>query len=1060
MPKSVKSYSYHSQRIAVIASWLTMAVAFCLYLITADPSVSYWDCPEYVLTASRLEIGHPPGNPFWMLAMRFATIPFPETLHPYVINIFSGLFMALAAMLLVRIIYIALDFVTRIRSKQTAIIHAIVACGASLCFSVCDSVWFSAVEAEVYAFSTFLSTVAIWLMVVWAFSNNAAKKTRLLILIAYITALSVGVHQLNLLQIPVLALIYAFRRSRSRHIVRNSIVSIGISFVILIGMLLFLTRVIPDAVCAIELFATNKLHLPINTGAMIFIFMYVAVIVTLVAISINIKQHRVSTALMMTAAVITGYSVFAIIPIRSYANPDVNEGSPSNVFAFRNYLDRSQYGAPALLYGPTPLSIPMTEETVDSAGNPKYLRFLLKPTAENYYPYYQGARIYNRSRFLNAHDSAANRQVEELAFGSLTSGYMKGDYSYTRLTSPELNMWFPRITKGGQDMMESYKNWIGMTTDNMTPVMASTTLDGEGKPAGKLDEDGERHKQQSYRPTYLQNIQMFAVYQAYYMYFRYLLWNFAGRQNDVPSTGEIDHGNFITGIEPFDNLMVGQVDLMPADAGNKNPGRNVYYCIPFILGIIGVFFLSRTSKGKRVLALSMLLFLMTGLAIVVYLNQSPGEPRERDYSFLMSYLAFCIWIGFGIFAIVKTMINNRLVKRHAPAPIAVAIIISFATPTLMATENFDDHNRSGRFETLQFANNILATTPEGIIFSYGDNFTFPLWYARQQTGRNDAPPVIDVNYLSTPGYVVSLMQGSQKIPFIAKPGDIAYNAYSFTIVPNIGDTIPLPRALRELYAQKDGAPIFTTRYVKIPVDNYGDSATIDLREHAPNGMLPFGNLMVLDIMAANSELPTPSPLYFLNGVPKSKYSPIAPYTRPSVFATVYAPSVVDSVLHINNRLNVCKAISDSHNLPYYIEPVVADAHRSQRVALLRAADHFLKSGDPDFAAEISDSILVRHPYTRIPAQAATFGDSTSIDVIEHARLISRIAETTGDTIRLRTARTLLGDFLQTSGQWAAYYSNLPPGRRPAVSNSTRWLISRRSVADSLLKTLNTQTAGF
>lgn len=909
-------------------------IALAVYWITADHSVSYWDCPEYATCASRLEIGHPPGNPFWMLAMRVATAPFPQESHALVINLFSGVFMALAAFLLSNIIFTFVKWCAdsisrnnRLFSADTDIIAAITAAGGALCFAFCDSTWFSAVESEVYAMSTFLSALTVWIMILWAKAPDPSRQKRLLILNAYILGLSIGVHQLNLLCIPVFALIYVFRRHPEKGQTLRAWCAVFVSFVI-VGLILFSTTQWMIAAAAwCELIAVNSLGLPYFSG--VYIFILTVVLLLVIAIIVTGKSFpRLNTAIWMVAFIILGFSSFALILIRGYAAPPMNQGAPADIFAFQRYVAREQYGSRPLIYGQTPYSTPMLREDFKPGQDlPVYTKYILKKKGAQYVPAIPDARINPRSGFLTKNDSDANSRI----ISEQKHGYILRDYSFSQITSPELDMWLPRITGSDPGLLKSYESWAGMDRESMTRVEISETIDSLGNPAGKIGADGKRHKPVSFRPTYLQNLRMMGAYQVYYMYFRYLLWNFAGRQNDIPSTGEIDHGNFITGFSVIDDAMLGLQDRMPESASFDNPGRNVYYCIPFILGIIGICYLSFSGRrGRRTLAVTTMFFLMTGLAIVVYLNQTPGEPRERDYSFIGSYMAFSIWIAFGMLALGEAV---GRVTRSYKGTLTATVIAAAGIPLLMACRNFDDHNRALRSEPVSFASNILSSTPEGIIFTQGDNFTFPLWYAQETEGIGKGHAVIDLSYLSTPEYVVNLMkQWHPALSFTASPADVAFGAYAFTRISPEADTVPIPliEALRELYSQKSGAPVLQHSKVIIPAYTKTDSLIIDLRKEF-GGNMKFRHLMLLDIIATNLQKENPVPLYFLTSISGSFHHFLSDALRPLPYSDVYAPAA-DSVSYQKMLLESANGISGNRDsrLPDYIEPVVEDQYRRQR----------------------------------------------------------------------------------------------------------------------------------
>lgn len=1083
-----------------ISSALAFICALVTYWATADSGVSYWDCPEYVVTASRLEVGHPPGNPVWTLAMRFITIPFPARLHAWVINLASGLFMALAVFFLARIIFSATSWclsgrtgkLLRCSESSKKLILFSSATGGALCFAFCDSAWFSAVEAEVYAMSAFMTSLSIWLMILRERSDDPGKRFRLLLLIAYIMGLSLGVHQLNLLCIPVLALIWAYGPTSDGKSSARALAAIILSFAIVALVLSGLMQGSLEWLEIFELYAANTLGLPIFSGAIAFcIVLTLGFILTIILLDANspgaiitafiflwlsgifcvggriliggaislaaacalilIPRAKIAVALpavWSVALLLLGYSSFALILIRAAAFPPMNEAAPADVFALHRYISRTQYGSKPLLYGATPYSRPLMVEETDPDGTPRYRKFVLEKRDPVYVPATMNPRLNHRSGFLSRDDSMKNEAAAKTG-----EGYIKADYLFSRVLTPELDMWFPRITSAAPGNLESYENWAGMTRDNMTRLMVSETIGPDGKPDGKIGADGVRAKKEDRRPTYLQNLRMFLTYQAGYMYFRYLLWNFMGRQNDINSTGEIDHGNFITGFPPADDLMLGPQDLLPPEAGAANPGYNVYFGIPFLLGIIGIVWLARGGRhGRRTLAVITLFFLMTGLAIVVYLNQDPGEPRERDYSFLGSFMAFSIWIAFGFTAAgaLATGIRNKTART------VITLLLPILTTTLLWSRNLDDHDRSGRDETSRFASNMLSSVPDALIFTKGDNYTFPLWYAQEVGGEGLTHTIIDISYLSTPEYAVNLMRlGRRGAPFVATPADVAFGAYAFTrIAPDADATpVPLSEALRELYSQRQGYPQF--RHSRVFLAREGcDTVFINLRDLAQGGNIPFRKLMLLDIAAANHSLSNPRALCFLSSTDRDFSRVFAPYTYPAGFGDVFAPWI-DSSLREATDDALLMSMAGKERLAsvraLYLDPVILDQCRRQRGAIIRIARKRLDRGDITGAADAIGRIDSIFPYSKISAGSFTVADSTFAEGLEYAKLLLEIGESTGDGNAMGKARTLLEDMKARSQGWLRYRQSLPAWRREAISNDSRRHISWLPAIDSLLR---------
>ncbi|MCH5218581.1 MAG: DUF2723 domain-containing protein [Muribaculaceae bacterium] len=639
--------------------------ALILYLICLDRGASFWDCPEYILIAWRLEVGHPPGNPTWQLLANVTSHLGGSAEHAAVmINGLSALCMALASLCLSEIIYIFLRMSLLRRgavARSSLWASLCAACGA-LCYAWCDSAIFSAVEAEVYALSALLTALMLLLSLRWAIlrrRGRIAAARRVLILTAYLAGLGVGVHELNFLVLPAMALIYFFWGSRRWR--RSSYPTAGWS------LLLF---------CI-------------------------------------------------------GLTTYLLIPIRAAANPPVNEGDPSTWSAFKNYYGRTQYGSKPLLYGRTPYSKPLLQERLDSAT---------------------GELLYDRY---------AIRQY----------GDGKKEYIYPR----ELDMWLPRMTSSDPADIEFYEAWAGMTPDEMTPVEASAVVDTAGQQNGRLNpETGGREMRSTFRPTYLQQLRYLAAYQVGYMYMRYLLWNFAGRQNNIHSTGGTETGNFITGIAPLDDAMLGDQSRLSPSMREDNPGYNRYFLIPLAMGVIGIVALCRRRNGRRVCAVVATLFLFTGLLIVVYLNQDPGEPRERDYSFLGSYMAYAIWIGCGLAAIVRSLLAIKTKRPSIGRMLRiVAVTICVGVPLQMLTQTYDDHNRSRMPGADALARTLLEAAPrDAVLLASGDNTIFPLWYGQEVLGLRRDVTVVATPYLSADWYRIQLRRpGEESLP-LATPDSV------------------------------------------------------------------------------------------------------------------------------------------------------------------------------------------------------------------------------------------------------------------------------------------------
>ena len=1042
-----------------ISSWLAFAIALTLYWITSDPGVSYWDCPEYVTSASMLQIGHPPGNPFWMLAMRVATIPFSPEHHARVINLCSGIFMAFAVFFLARVIFMVcrvalLYFHLRVSNSTSDFMASLMAVGGALTFGFCDSVWYSAVEAEVYAMSTFLSVLSLWIMVVWWWERNHGKRFRLIILLSYITGLSLGVHQLNLLLIPVYALVILYRKNPFRISGTKIIFLLGASFGVIVLILMGLIPVLMTGAGNLELFGTNTLSLPYNVGAILFFVLVLSVLIAaamflwkygLTDLSFGKKSHVLKFGNVVVGSLLfllVGFSVYALIPIRSYASPPLNEGVPDNIFSLSSYLAREQYPSSPLIYGPTPYSQPIfIEEFVDSV--PRYSRYLLRKGKPKYMKTLQDPALNHRSGFLSKSDSLRNQGVMESG-----KGYILTDYNYSQVLTPELDMWFPRLYSRSLSDRQAYEDWAGMKPESMLNIPISETIDSSGDFKSKMSPDGTRRDKGSYKPTMTQNLRFFLSYQAYYMYFRYLFWNFIGRQNDFPSQGEIEHGNFITGVSFIDTYL-GVTDRMPSEIWEDNPGRNRYFGIPFLIGIFGIgWLLYRNRWSRRICALISLIFLMTGLAIVVYLNQTPGEPRERDYTFLVSYMAYAMWIASGFLGLT-VILAKRISSRMT---VAVCCIFALGTPALMAIENFDDHDRRGRFEPAFYATSLLDFELPAVIFSHGDNSSFPLWYASEVLNSGPSHTPVDITYLSLPSYIVNLKkQGNKGLSTTVSTSRIAYGAYLLSRIPpdSVSRPMDIDQILKGLYASDPSNPTFPSSKMMLPTSR-GDSLMINLREFTRgSSFMSFRHLMLLDIINSQLNSDNPKVLFFPYAIDLSFYKPLMPLLENALFGKIYAPwlseSQIDSLLgqSAERELNKLQKINIK---PHYMDPLIADRSRRYRGELIIAANRLLCDADTAAAIDVIEAILQYYPYGTLLPGSFTQHDSTYYEGKEFRNLLMNISSDQNDRyIGKSTTYREYANYLDSlmnrrHREWLKYYHSLTPGQRATLSNRSRRLL--------------------
>ena len=758
-----------------VLGWLTFFVAAFVYCSTIEPTASFWDCPEFITTGYKLEVGHPPGAPFFMLtANLFSQFASDPSQVARMVNTMSALLSATTILFLFwSITHLARKLILKDWSEMTlGKLIAIQASGlvGALIYTFSDTFWFSAVEGEVYAYSSAFTAIVFWLILKWEDHADEPHSDRWLVLIAYMTGLSIGVHLLSLLCLPAIVLVYCYRRFP--HIeLKGSLLALVGSFVLVAAVLYGVVPGIITVAGWFELLFVNTLGCPFNTGEIIYIVLLVAIVIWAIYESYvdkSFKRQNISfvlavgmlgipfrgmtwsaailglvilaaiyfglnyrkkigkdlvpvvtarfknTALLCMLMLMIGYSSYAVIVIRSAANPPMDQNSPEDVFTLGSYLSRDQYGDSPLLYGQAYTS----QVAYDVDGNmcvPKHK---------------EGAAIWQRKEKASKDEKDSYFVVSH-----------KDKIIYAQ------NMLFPRMHSSAH--AGAYENWMGGVEGTQVPY------DRCGEPVMVK------------MPTQMENIRFFLSYQCNFMYWRYFMWNFAGRQNDIQGNGEPEHGNWITGISFIDDWMLGDQSKMPAEL-KANKGHNVFYCLPLLLGLIGLFWQAwRGQRGIRQFWVVFFLFFMTGLAIVLYLNQTPQQPRERDYAYAGSFYAYAIWCGLGVLAIYD-MLKKKL-KGNDVAVAGVVGVACLLVPIQMASQTWDDHDRSGRYTCRDFGQNYLMTLQDKgnpIIFTNGDNDTFPLWYNQETEGVRTDARVCNLSYLQTDWYIDQMKRPAYDSPSV------------------------------------------------------------------------------------------------------------------------------------------------------------------------------------------------------------------------------------------------------------------------------------------------------
>jgi hypothetical protein len=1067
-----------------IGGWVIFVVALITYWLTLEPTASYWDCGEFIIQADKLEIGHPPGNPIFMLTARFFAnfASSPQTVA-LMVNAMSGLLSALTILLL---FWTITHLVRRLTVKDThegelSLTRYLVIMGSgvvgALAYAWSDTFWFSAVEGEVYAFSSFCTALVFWLILKWENRADDPASDRYLILIAYIIGVSVAVHLLNLLCIPAIALVFAYRKFKNMN-VKKSLAVLGVSFAVIVFVLYGMVPGVMKVAQVFELMFVNGFGMPFNSGALAYLVLTVLVfgwclytlqrqksangirlsflvavafsgvlcftssawvwLVLLLALAAvlfvlwkdKLPVRILSVVMWSIAVIFVGYSSYALILIRSTADTPMNQNSPDNVFDLASYLNREQYGDNPLFYGETYNSDVQRifggyEEY--NMGNYDGVDYTL------YYPQYSANIEYGKSEYgkgVKGADSPTGDglNVDEIntnKANALKGGdyYVKKGHKYEPKMNPELNMFFPRIYSGRlASHRKGYEHWVpslkdsSIIIDNLYDIYAIDATTGDEVQELDLNKDYDLTgpgtlsfpAKRVFRPTYKQNLEYFFNYQLGHMYFRYFLWNFAGRQNDRNNQwGEMDEGNWISGIPFIDSARLGDQSYLPDDLGKNNAGHNVFYMLPLLLGILGLLWQAFSGdRGIEQFWVVFFLFFMTGIAIVLYLNQPPNQPRERDYAFAGSFYAYAIWIGMGVAALWRMMLwaierrKAKAAQKNAATaearPVAaseeetngriplicagISLLLGIIVPLQMVSQTWDDHDRSGRYAARDYAVDYLESTePNAIIFCNGDNDTFPLWYAQEVEGVRPDVRIMNLSYLASDWYVNQFRMPAYEaaaVPMTVKPEQCAYEAMQAVTFSDSSEPMSLIDALRAVYAgSKDtsGRPMLPTTKVYVPIDKelmvkkgyaadtaqVADKIWIDLTVPDENGYptknyLNFSELLMLDIIATNAENGWERPIYWASTVGTEYYMGLDNYMAtvgmdlqlvPYVLPEAYTPRSERSYNVIMNKYRWGGAdVKEGQHIPYF-DQTASNMLYGSRNSIVSTAQQLLTEGN-------------------------------------------------------------------------------------------------------------------
>lgn len=989
-----------------LLGWFSFAVAAVTYCLTVEPTASFWDCPEFITTAYKLEVGHPPGAPFFMLTGNFFTqFTDDPTKVAFCVNIMSALLSALCILFLFwSITHLARKLICK-DGVVTSLSQLIVIMGSgltgALAYTWSDTFWFSAVEGEVYAYSSMFTALVFWLILKWEDHADEPHSDRWLVLIFYLTGLSIGVHLLNLLCLPAITLVYYYKRYPSANL-KGSLVALGVSMLLVAAVLYGVVPGIVKVGGWFELFFVNSLGMPFNTGVVIYLIVLIGVV--LAAIWSTTQKNRVRTQILYVASIallgipfmghgalsvvcgllvlgalyfvltlknkdgnfilrkrflntsllcmlmlMIGYSSYAIIVIRSTQNTPMDQNSPEDIFTLGTYMGREQYGSYPLFKG----------EAYCSQGQ----------------AYAAGAIEYEKRMRTQRKEKATPDEPDQYEDIEETVGV-----NYPS----ELTMLFPRMWSAGH--ASRYQEWMGEIDMNEGYMR---TPDGYEVPVSM--------------PTQLENIRFFLSYQVNFMYWRYFMWNFAGRQNDIQSQGELEHGNWITGFSFIDNALYGDQSLLPDALIKDNKGHNVFYCLPLLLGLIGLFWQSyRGEKGVRQFWVVFFLFFMTGLAIVLYLNQTPSQPRERDYAYAGSFYAFAIWIGLGVAALASLF--EKLLKKPVLAA-AVASLAGICVPLQMVSQTWDDHDRSGRYACRDFGLNYLNTLPEKgnpIIFTNGDNDTFPLWYNQEVEGQRTDARVCNLSYLQTDWYTDQMKRPAYDSPALPITWErICYvdngkHAYYPIRAEEKVQLDALKKANPEIdpyelsyilknYVCKESGGYFPTDSVVVSVnkeavresgmylpfgpDSIPDKMIISLKNvNERQGGLYRADVMVYEMLA---HADWKRPMYMSVTLGSENYASLENFCVLEGLAYRITPfnfggrGVVDEKLMMRNFMERFKYGNISQP-GLYIDETVGRMCRTHRRMFVMLADRLLRSGKKDDAAKVLARCEKELPACNIP----------------------------------------------------------------------------------------------
>ena len=1023
-----------------ILGWFTFAVALVTYTLTVEPTMSFWDCGEYIATSAKLEVGHPPGAPlFQMIGAFFAMFAIDKEHIALMVNMtsvvssaFTILFLFWSSSMILKKI---IGSYNEINKDNSIVILGSSLVGA-LAYTFSDSFWFNAVEAEVYAMASLLIALLLWLGLRWEQEMNTPRGDRWLLIISLVIGLSFGVHFMALLTIPAIGFLYFFKNYKTVT-VKNFIVA----NVVVISILLFIFKMLLPLTMAFfgktEIFMVNEMGLPFNSGTIFVTLLLIAFFYFGLRYTKQKGLVFYNTIILCTLFILIGFSTWMMLPIRANANTVINENKPSDAAEVLAYYNREQYGVNPLFYGP--------QYTETFAGLDKNNPYLDK--APNYERDYTTGKYEITNNFKNAEQNSDDNQKTILP-RLWSSEHIANYINFTHPPEFKINYDYPfeeDLAKYGIDAKqlseEEYNKAIAQLKGEIEKVVAEFRQAYAQK---QIDNDGYVSFLKNYgdyliieKPTTVDNFSFMIEYQFGYMYWRYLMWNFVGRQNDVQGRYDNLNGNWISGIPFMDSLHLGSQDNLPSDVLN-NKGRNTYFFLPFILGLIGLMY--HASKDRKSFYVLLSLFLFTGIALKIYLNERPFEPRERDYALVGSFYVFAIWIGFGVYSLYESTKKYLAPKIAGPVLIAGSLL---AAPVLMGFQNWDDHDRSDRYTAVAMAKSYLSSCDKNaILFTIGDNDTFPLWYAQEIEKFRTDVKIVNTSLFMTDWYIDQMKMKSYEsdpLPISFKHSEYVGDKLDYVAhIPKIEtrwdvkDFIAFIKNPKSTVEMQNGQTIhfYPTNKIRIPIDKntiiknkvvspqYNDSIVSAIDIDIKGSAIYKNRLMMLDLIANNN---WKRPIYFSGGsfddddyiwmkdfmqLEGMVYKLVPVKTAMKKEGSQMDMGQIDSDVMYNKVMKWDWGNSESNTI--YHDPETRRNSITYRMNLSRLMDQLIKEGKKEKAKKVIDLAMTKMP----------------VDKFDYYSLVDPFAKGYYEVGEKTKAQQLLTQLIGKYTEYLNYYSQL------------------------------------